>query len=367
MTARFHSSIAEIGRAVWNNLNPGGHPFTSYEFLSALEDGGCLHGRTGWYPHHLALYNGPDIAALMPCYIKTNSWGEYVFDHGWADAYMQAGGTYYPKLQISVPFSPVTGPRLLGDESLWPDALAAIEAELPDKFSSAHITFLPRGKAEDCGHWLVRHGYQFHWQNQNYKTFDDFLAGLTRKKRKNIAKERREVAEKGLSFEHLSGPDITAEIISRFYQFYIDTIGKKWAAAYLTEDFFQLLIKRMADNVLLVAAFQDGDMIAGALNLMGHDRLYGRHWGCLAEHKFLHFECCYYQAIDYAIKHGLKTVEAGAQGPHKVQRGYLPVKTYSLHFIEHPGFREAVRDFLDREQTHIAHEIAYFLKKSPYT
>lgn len=376
-SARFISSIYEIDQQVWDNLNKDDHPFSSFAFLSALEDSGSLGKRSGWHPHYLVLEQQKDkqdthnIVGLMPSYIKTNSWGEYVFDHSWADAYHHAGGQYYPKLQVSVPFSPVTGPRFLGEDRFLNDALNALQLETKRQLlSSAHITFTKKDFVQSS-EWIRRTGYQFHWRNlnseqQKYRCFDDFLASLTRKKRKNIKRERTDVKDAGIKFEHLTGPTLTQKDMDQFYVFYLSTIDKKWSADYLRQDFFQYLIERMSDQILLVQAKKDNQVIAAALNVIGHDRLFGRYWGCQDNFKFLHFETCYYQAIDYAIENDLDVVEAGAQGPHKISRGYLPTKTYSFHYLAHEGFDAAIRDFIKREDISIKQELLYFRDKSPF-
>lgn len=370
--------ISEISAADWDVCAGSGNPFVSHAFLSALEDSGSASDETGWIPRHIVIET-PDgrIEACAPLYIKTHSYGEYVFDWGWADAYERAGGRYYPKMQCAAPFSPVPGPRLLVGERSAPDTielkrlLLAGLTRVADqlKVSSVHITFCEEETwniGADVG-YLQRIGQQFHWHNQGYRDFEDFLGQLTSRKRKSIRKERREVAETGLDIRVLEGSDIKEHHWDRFYEFYLATTDKKWGQSYLRRAFFSLLGERLADHIVMIAAFDGDRHVAGALNIKGADCLYGRNWGSLETHKFLHFECCYYQAIDYAIANGLARVEAGAQGPHKIQRGYLPVKTYSLHYLRDPGFADAVEDFLRRERRQVAYEIdAITAEHSPY-
>lgn len=371
--------LSNISADDWNGCAGTDNPFVSHEFLSALEDSGSATADTGWMAQHIALY-GPDgsIQGCAPVYVKTHSYGEYVFDWGWADAYERAGGQYYPKLQCAVPFTPAPGPRLLVDQTLSDERqrenrtlLAAGIAQLADQLelSSAHITFCEKQTWDDLGKgtYLQRVGQQFHWLNDDYKTFDDFLGALSSRKRKSIRKERQKVNELGLDIRALSGSEIKERYWDAFYQFYLATTDKKWGESYLRRSFFSLLGERLGDRVVLIMAFDGDRPVAGALNLKGNDCLYGRNWGCLETHKFLHFECCYYKAIDYAIEHGLARVEAGAQGPHKVQRGYLPEMTYSLHYIRDQGFSDAVGDFVRRERQSIENEATYIRDEhSPY-
>ncbi|HAD87812.1 MAG TPA: GNAT family N-acetyltransferase, partial [Rhodospirillaceae bacterium] len=352
-------SLSEVSPEAWNACAGDANPFVRHEFLSALEDSGSATRETGWLGQHLVIEDASGaVAACAPLYLKNHSYGEYVFDWGWADAYERAGGRYYPKLQCSVPFTPATGPRLLVNKDLPEDerremgtALIAGMMQLAQNLnvSSLHVTFPTEEEWKRFGDagYLKRIGQQFHWENKGFETFDDFLAELSSRKRKNIKKERRAVEEADLDIRALSGHEVTADQWDAFFQFYMDTTDKKWGQAYLRRDFFSLLGERMGDAVVLILVEKDGMPVAGALNLKGRDTLYGRNWGCIADYKFLHFEACYYQAIDYAIAHGLKWVEAGAQGPHKVQRGYLPQQTYSAHWIADKGFRDAVSDFLD--------------------
>ncbi len=373
------NGMSAIDADDWDSCAGAGNPFVRHAFLSALEDSGSVTDETGWIPRHLVV-EAPDgrIEACAPLYLKTHSYGEYIFDWGWADAYERAGGRYYPKMQCAVPFTPVPGQRLLVNR----DATAAQRSELQRillsgmirvadqlKVSSAHITFCDEPLWElgkEVG-FLQRLGQQFHWHNQGYADFDDFLGALASRKRKSIRKERQKVAEIGLDIRTLSGDEIKEQHWDAFYQFYLSTTDKKWGQSYLHREFFSLLGERMADAVVLIMAFDGNQPVAGALNLKGDDCLYGRNWGSLQSHKFLHFECCYYQAIDYAIEHNLARVEAGAQGPHKVQRGYLPAPIYSLHYLREPGFEEAVRDFLLREQRQMRQEMDGIVREfSPY-
>ncbi len=342
----------------------------SYGFLSALEDSGSVGKRTGWHPRYAALRDGAgEVVALAPAYAKTNSYGEYVFDHAWANALERAGGRYYPKLQIAVPFSPVPGPRFLRRPGLALPVLAAALEQLAGELdcSSVHATFCTEGEWESLGQagWLQRLGTQFHWENGGYASFEDFLGALSSRKRKAIRRERRD-AQAGLTFKALSGAELTPQVWKAFYKFYTSTVDRKWGGAYLTPEFFPLLGERLADQVVLMVAERNGRPIAGALNLRSADVLYGRNWGCTEDVPFLHFELCYYQAIDYAIAHGMKRVEAGAQGEHKIQRGYLPKPTYSAHFIRHAGLRHAIAEFLDAERAGMVQAMAAMAEDSPF-
>ena len=369
--ARVLRAAAEIDAADWNACAGPGNPFLQHAFFTALEESGSAAARTGWQPAHLAI-DGPDgrVAALMPAYLKGHSQGEYVFDHSWADAWTRAGGRYYPKLQASVPFTPATGNRLLlRDPDAAPLLLAAAEAlTVQNGLSSAHATFitpaqLPHFEAAD---WLIRIDQQFHWYNDGYATFDDFLAALSSRKRKGIRKEREGALAGGLTIELLTGAAIEPRHWDAFWDFYQDTGARKWGQPYLTRRFFTLLGERMADRVLLALARRGDRIIAGALNLIGDDCLYGRYWGCREDVPFLHFELCYYQAIDWAIAHGLARVEAGAQGSHKLARGYRPTPTYSAHFIPNAGFRQAVAGFLAREREAVVEHIEQLDEEGPF-
>ncbi|HEX7777559.1 MAG TPA: GNAT family N-acetyltransferase [Parvibaculum sp.] len=371
--------LGAVDAAQWDACaNPPGeraNPFLSHAFLSALEDSGSATKRTGWTPYHLLLEDGSgSLAGCAPMYLKSHSRGEYVFDHGWADAFERAGGSYYPKLQISVPFTPATGPRLLtkpgpGREAAEDHLLAgAIEVARRTGVSSLHMTFMPENQWKRLGaHGLLqRTDQQFHWENRGYSTFDDFLADLSSRKRKMIRKERERALENGVTVEWVTGADLNEDHWDAFYAFYMDTGSRKWGSPYLTREFFSLINERMPDETLLVMAKRNGRYVAGALNFVGGDALYGRNWGAVEHHPFLHFECCYYQAIDFAISRGLARVEAGAQGEHKLARGYLPARTYSAHWIANASFRDAVAEYLERERQHVDHDIKMLGEYSPF-
>jgi predicted N-acyltransferase len=368
--ARLFASAAEIGRARWDALaNPQGladpHPFTTFDFFEALEASGSATGETGWQPAHLLAEN-----ALMPMYLKGHSYGEYVFDHAWADALERAGGDYYPKLQCAVPFTPVTGRRILTADGGARDMLLRMAAGAVKQLgaSSLHITFLTREEwlaAGEAG-YLLRTGQQFHWDNHGYDSFDRFLDKLSSARRKTLRKERASVREAGVTFDWLTGSDITEAHWDHFFEFYMDTGGRKWGTPYLNREFFSRLGQGLARQILLVMAKKGGRYIAGALNLFGEGVLFGRNWGCTEYVPFLHFEACYYQAIDFAIARGLKRVEAGAQGEHKLLRGYMPVETYSAHIIAHPGLRRAVDDFLDAERAAVSENITELARAAPF-
>ena len=369
------SAIAQVDAALWDRCAGDGNPFVRHAFLAALEDSGSSTAETGWHPRHIVLKSGDGaVLGAVPMYLKNHSYGEYVFDHGWADAFERAGGRYYPKLQVSVPFTPVTGPRLLAPAGPQADAVrtALLSAcvGLCDRadVSSLHVTFPTEAEFALMGEagLLQRTGIQFHWLNQGYGSFDDFLATLASRKRKQIRRERQTVADAGLTIRALAGNEIEERHWDAFYAFYQATGSRKWGVPYLTRAFFSLLGERMADAVVLVTVERDGRPIAGALNLAGPDALYGRNWGCVEEHRFLHFEVCYYRAIDYAIAHGLARVEAGAQGPHKLARGYLPVPTYSAHWVADAGLREAVARYLDHETREIDREIEILERHGPF-
>jgi hypothetical protein len=370
IVARIGNGVGAFEAGAWDACAGAGNPFVSHAFLSILEDSRSATSRAGWQPLPIAI-DGPDgaLEAVAPAYAKSHSQGEYVFDHAWADAWQRAGGRYYPKLQIASPFSPVPGPRLLlRDESMASHLITAIEAvTVQNNLSSAHATFVAPEQVPlfEAADWLIRTDSQFHWKNDGYTSFDEFLAALSSRKRKAIRKER-EAAVQGLEIRHLTGSDLTESAWDAFWVFYQDTGSRKWGQPYLTREFFTLLGKRMADRVLLILAYRDGAPIAGALNLIGADALYGRYWGAVEEVPFLHFELCYYQAIDAAIARGLATVEAGAQGSHKLARGYVPVTTYSAHYIPDSGFRAAVADFLDRERIAVAREMAFLGEMGPF-
>jgi len=370
IVARLAEGVASFPAADWDRCASGGDPFLSHAFLSALEDSGSATARTGWRPLPIAI-DGPDGRpdALMPTYVKSHSLGEYVFDHGWADAFERAGGAYYPKLQIAVPFTPVPGKRLLTRESKLAGALiaAAERVVAAHGLSSAHATFIDPAELplfEQAG-WLIRTDSQFHWLNEGFARFDDFLASLSSRKRKMIRRERA-LAVEGLDIVQLSGDDIEETHWDAFWAFYQDTGARKWGRPYLTRRFFSLLGERLADRILLVLALRGGRPIAGALNLIGDEALYGRYWGALEEVPYLHFELCYYQAIDAAIARGLQRVEAGAQGAHKLARGYRPVTTWSAHHIADPGLRRAVATFLGSERRAVEREIAALEEFTPF-
>ena len=370
VSARLLAGVGEVPRAAWDACAGGGNPFVSWDFLSALEQSGSVGEGTGWQPLPLVI-DGADgrIAAAAPLYAKSHSQGEYVFDHGWADAWERAGGRYYPKIQIAAPFSPVPGPRLLlRDSAMAPALIAGIETLVErNQLSSAHATFIAAEEVPlfEAAGWLIREDSQFHWTNRGYGDFADFLADLSSEKRKNIRKERARAVE-GLDIVHLTGRDLTEAHWDIFWEFYQDTGARKWGQPYLTRAFFSLLGERMADRILLILALREGRAIAGALNMIGADALYGRYWGCNAEVPNLHFELCYYQAIDVAIARGLSRVEAGAQGGHKLARGYAPEPTWSAHHIPDPGFRRAVADFLAAERRGVQQDRQWLVQRTPF-
>ena len=370
LTLQVLQSFSGFGRDQWQQLSGTSrdslsstyNPFLSYDFLLSLEESGCATGRTGWLGQHLALMNEDGtLLGAVPCYLKSHSQGEYVFDHGWANAFERAGGRYYPKLQVSVPFTPATGPRLLVrsglEEAPIRHALARGLKTLACKLnvSSVHVTFAQPDDIEvlESEGFLLRTDTQFHFFNESYGSYDDFLDTLASRKRKALRKERREAVASGIEIERLTGRDITEAHWDDFFAFYMDTGSRKWGRPYLNRTFFSLIGERMADDILLVMARRDGRYIAGAINFIGSDTLYGRNWGAIEHHPFLHFEVCYHQAIEFAIERGLKKVEAGAQGEHKLARGYLPVTTCSAHHIEHPDLRRAVAEFLDEERREV--------------
>jgi len=370
------SAIANVPASEWDACAaPRNNPFIAHAFLRALEESGSATAKTGWLPQHVLLEDHSGrLLGCMPCYLKSHSRGEYVFDHGWAEAYLRAGGRYYPKLQVSVPFTPVTGRRLLArpgaDEAERQAILLQAAVQVADRLgvSSLHITFPTRAEWELAGALglLRRIDQQFHWQNEAYAKFEDFLGGLSSRKRKVIKRERREALREGIEIEWVTGGDITEAHLDAFFSFYMDTGSRKWGSPYLNRLCFSLFRESMADNMLLVLAKRGGRYIAGALNFIGADTLYGRYWGGIEHHPFLHFEVCYYQAIEFAIAHRLARVEAGAQGEHKLARGYLPSETYSAHYIADPGFRRAVADYLQRERVAVARDIALLAEEAPF-
>jgi len=375
---RVHRRVAEVGREAWDACarNPAyaGNPFVRFDFLDAAEQANCATERTGWGPQHLSVEDEDGrIAAVMPLYMKSHSQGEYIFDHAWADAYERAGGRYYPKLLSAAPFTPATGARFLARPDVDLDEarkfLLGGALTLCGKYgvSSFHVNF----PTADEWRWMgeqgmaLREGQQYHWENRGYATFDDFLAALSSGRRKTIRRERREAVD-GLEICCITGEELGEEHWDAFFGFYMDTGSRKWGRPYLNRRFFALLHERMADKVLLVLARREGQFIAGALNLIGDGCLYGRHWGAIEHRPFLHFELCYYQAVEWAIGHGLTSVQAGAQGEHKVARGYEPVITKSAHFIPNHSFRDAVAQFLDAEREGIAAELEWVRRDLPY-
>ena len=371
-------SIAEISALAWDRCaNPGGttayNPFLQHAFLQALEDSGSATAKTGWQPFHLVLERGSQILGVVPMYMKGHSQGEYVFDYAWADAWHRAGHDYYPKLQASIPFTPATGRRLLvapdapaDTHSLLLNACAQVAEQT--NVSSVHFTFMPEEQWRCAGEvgYLRRIDQQFHWRNAGYACFDDFLAALSSKKRKNLKRERRDAVANDIAIERLTGSDLREVHWDAFYEFYEDTGSRKWGQPYLTRAFFSAIQQSLPNDILLVMCKRNGRYIAGALNFIGSDTLFGRNWGCTEHHPFLHFEVCYYQAIEFAIERKLARVEAGAQGAHKVARGYLPQATYSAHFIRDPGFRDAVKRFLDEERSYVQEDIEHIRAHAPF-
>ena len=374
MAIRLAGSMAEIEAEAWDAVAGADNPSVSHAFLAALEESGSAGAKTGWLPRHLVIEDEAGrLVAAAPMYLKSHSYGEYVFDHGWAEAYEHAGGRYYPKLQVAVPFTPVTGPRLL----VHPEAPAGtrealiagmIEVARRLGVSSLHITFPTEEEwlALGAAGLLQREGEQFHWLNRGYGSFDDFLAALSSRKRKNIRKERAAALAGGIDILTLTGKEIEERHWDAFFRFYRNTGDRKWGHPYLTRDFFARLGATMAQKVVLIMAERRGRLVAGALNLCGRTTLYGRNWGSEGDFPFLHFECCYYRAIDYAIARGLERVEAGAQGPHKIQRGYLPQPTYSAHWLRDAGFAKAVGDYLARERRAVRLEREELALSSPF-
>lgn len=381
-TIRVAQSFKDIALESWNSLSGASrlpsatpyNPFISHAFLSALEESGSATAKTGWLGQHLLLERSDGrLMGAVPGYLKNHSRGEYVFDQGWADAFERAGGRYYPKLQCSVPFTPATGPRLLTtglDVAAIQQVLASGLQQVTEKLgiSSAHVTFANEDDIEaleDEG-FLHRTDQQFHFINEGYRDHSDFLDALSSRKRKTLKKERRSALENGIEIDWLTGSDLTEDIWDQFFTFYMDTGSRKWGKPYLTRAFYSLIGERMADDILLVMAKREGKYVAGAINFIGGDALYGRHWGCIEDHPFLHFEVCYHQAIDFALSKGLKRVEAGAQGEHKLARGYTPVTTHSAHYIAHPGLRHAIADYLERERSEVEQINDYLEDHSPF-
>jgi predicted N-acyltransferase len=369
------SSVLSIDKDDWDRLaNPAGeefNPLVSHDFFRCLEESGCAVAKTGWAPRHLVLGDEAGaVTGIVPCYRKSHSYGEYVFDHSWANAYAQAGGRYYPKLQVAVPFTPATGPRLFAGTASARKQLAQGLVALctEEQASSVHITFLPEEDWSALGglQWLQRADIQFHWQNDSYKGFDDFLRSLSSQKRKNIRKERASLGGSGIKMLALTGKDIEERHWDAFFEFYIDTGSRKWGSPYLNRRFFSMIGECMSEHILLVMAERGGKLVAGALNFIGSHALYGRNWGAIEYHPNLHFETCYYQAIDFAIARRLARVEAGAQGAHKLARGYLPQKTYSLHYLAHSGLSRAVANYLEAERQGVSEEQQALAAHSPF-
>lgn len=372
------SSVSQISAADWNacafTSNHSYNPFLSHAFFLALEASKSACIRTGWGPRHLVARCDGAVVGIVPCYLKSHSQGEYVFDRGWADAYERAGGQYYPKLQVAVPFTPATGPRLLIPGGIDADQISATLANGlialcgATDASSVHVTFAREQEWKLLAEqgFLQRTDQQFHWRNEGYATFEDFLATLASRHRKAIRRERRDALDNGITIHALTGHDITEEAWDAFYAFYMDTGSRKWGRPYLTRAFYSLIGQSMNRDVVLIMAKRDGRWIAGAINFIGSDTLFGRHWGAVEHHPFLHFEVCYYQAIEFAILRGLKTVEAGAQGEHKIARGYLPQTTYSAHYIPDAGFRRAVAEYLKHERAHVAEAVRELTEAGPF-
>ena len=381
-TATAINSINDIDSSDWNQCaNPEQmeyNPFLDHRFIKALEDSGSANSNTGWQPFHTIMRDKGRVVGVVPAYLKSHSQGEYVFDGAWADAWYRAGGEYYPKLQISIPFTPATGRRLLVATPLDnTQSIQEVEAQLLSatlqiaqkiQVSSLHITFMPKNQWENAGKLglLKRVDTQFHWTNANYDSFEDFLRALSSKKRKNIRRERRGALENNIEIEWITGSDLTESHWDAFYQFYVDTGNRKWGTPYLTRAFFSMLSETMPDETLLIMCKREGKYIAGAINFIGSNTLFGRNWGCIEDHRFLHFETCYYQAIDFAIQHGINRVEAGAQGGHKIARGYMPQQTYSAHWIRNSEFREAIKNYLNSEESFVQQDVDWIEKHTPF-
>ena len=375
ITAKITNRIAEVDAAAWDACAGHDNPFVSHAWLKACEDSESVSPSSGWGASHLLIEDADgSLSACAPIYLKSHSRGEYIFDYGWADALERAGGDYYPKLLVASPFTPATGPRLLTRPG--PERAKARQTLITALVSTVqhygvsglHVNFCEQDEWNDLGKagFLQRTDQQFHWFNDGYETFEDFLDQLASRKRKTIRKERREALANDIEIEVLKGGEITEGHWDAFYQFYTDTGSRKWGAPYFNRLFFSLIGASMADKIVLFMCKRGGRYIAGAINFLSTDTLYGRYWGCVEDHRFLHFETCYYQAIDYAIQHGLARVEAGAQGPHKIARGYQPVTIYSAHWIEHPGFRRAVADYLEHERREVSAGIDYLADLGPF-
>lgn len=371
MKSRIISNISEISKQDWDSCTNDINPFCSYGFLSALEKSGCAIADTGWLAQHIiAQDKSGAVVGVMPLYLKSHSQGEYVFDHAWANAFENAGGHYYPKLQCSIPFSPVTGPRLISENDDVKKRLleTAISHAEDCGVSSLHFTFIEDDEIDVMtSHGLLqRQDQQYHWLNDGYRSFNEFLDALSSRKRKNIAKERRGATENDIEIELIQAHEIKEHHWDHYFDFYINTANRKWGRPYLNREFFSILSENIPENLLLIMAKRDDRYIAGALNLIGKDTLYGRYWGATEHHKFLHFELCYYQAIEFAIKNGLDKVEAGAQGDHKISRGYVPVATNSAHWISNPSFKDAIERYLNQERRAVGQDIEYLKEFTPF-
>ena len=378
MKIELASSLRNIDKNQWNKLNICNHPFTSYEFLNALETSNSVSTKTGWTPKHILVKNAANnLIGASPNYLKMHSYGEYIFDHSWANAFENAGGQYYPKLLSAIPFTPATGPRILlsppkkNNDEIFKLIIGTYEQLVKNNnLSSAHMNFITKQLSDTLNkrNWIKREGLQFHWYNKKYQSFDDFLDELKSTKRKAIKKERKKINEYGLTIERLTGDALNVKIWDSFYEFYLSTIDKKWGGAYLTKDFFYSINRSMKNKILLVIAKKNNDIIAGALNFVGENTLYGRNWGSKLDVPFLHFELCYYQAIEYAIENKIQIVEAGAQGHHKIQRGYIATSTYSAHYIQNDSFDKAIRGFVEMEANEINKQIEIINQQgSPYS
>jgi len=378
MKCELVSNLANVNRNEWDSLNTSNHPFTSYDFLNSLEISESVSAKTGWNPQHIIIKNNKgNIIGASPNYLKMHSYGEYIFDHAWANAFENAGGQYYPKLLSAIPFTPATGPRILIDpknpdnNKIFKLIINMFEAIVQNNnLSSAHINFITDNLNKKLKNekWIKRKGLQFHWHNKDYNSFEDFLSKLKSSKRKAIRKERRTILNNNLIIQKVTGNELNSEMWDSFYNFYLNTIDKKWGGAYLTKSFFNLINKTMKNKILLIIARQNNKIVAGALNFIGKDTLYGRNWGSIVDIPFLHFELCYYQAIEYAINNNIKTVEAGAQGHHKIQRGYVAESIYSCHLIQNQSFAKAVRNFVQIEAKEIDRQIELINEQgSPYS
>jgi len=373
---RLVDSVAQISAATWNSLAPNtdgrpDNPFLEHAFFLACEESGSATRRAGWQPQHLVLEQDDGaVAGIMPLYLKSHSQGEYVFDHGWGDAYQRAGGAYYPKLLSAVPFTPVTGARLLAHTPATRALLleTARQIAVSSNLSSVHATFIDTDgrEAAEAEGWLERQDTQYHWQNEGFDSFEQYLGTMSSRHRKSTRRERRDALSDGLTVRWLTGGDLTESVWDQFFEFYQDTGNRKWGRPYLTRSFFSLLGAAMADRIVLMFAYDGETPIAGTFSLIGKDRIYGRYWGATREVPFLHFELCYYQAIDFAIQHRLAVAEAGAQGEHKLARGYAPTTTHSVHFIAHEGLRAAVRRFLADERQAVAREQQILERYTPF-